>query len=484
LLGVEDVGLLGVVVGLFDGGFSRRVLGSLGSLGGVGVFVDAGSVGASVAGGDAFVVKLAHVVVGGSFDVLHPVEGSSGVPYLVVGGGESLRRGLTYLVEVASLLSALDGGASYAVRHGPLVQASYYLRRGYDVQDDTPLRAALGYAGLDPGLVGEVVYESRLCGGGGYNVGLAILSVAERLASRASRGAVVAGVVEDTSRSRLLAVDVVWEAARDAMGGGVEGDYLDLGGRLFDAARRGYRELEELHGGLLSEECFCGDLEPPTSAAGYDSLAQAVLAAARREGRLEAALLEIPRHLAGVGDVDLIYWASYTVGSTEYTRPRKRLGAREAVVEELKSRRAELASCRGDPEDLARPLDSVGYTYMLPERPPTCRGLSGLAGATGLRACELARLVKLPPPVRVEYMETPSEAELLGLLAYLHASAELTLYKYPAPLLVADRYSRVTRAEAAAAERLAEAIASRRLPFYTWLRGWARRLELAWPHGD
>ncbi|BES81670.1 hypothetical protein PABY_12370 [Pyrodictium abyssi] len=370
----------------------------------------------------------------------------------------------------------------------------------FDV-DRLIVEAVLGYAGLGPGEARELVDEGVLCDASGrVNLGLLLLSVLERLVELGRGGGFSpAGVVEDVSRSRVLVsgllAELIWSAL--PRGGGLTlVEKWALG--LFELAQAGWLGfLEELRSaGVEPQDCFCGeDPEPVLEGLGeWRQLVSAVhrelstrfaVVSPQGPGVLEAAVYSsgaVPDY----GDSELVYGLAYTrpwgSGAWVVTAPRPRRGLGPWLARSLEEpRHRRLVSCRSL-EDLQRRVErivgSVRYVYLvpaLPGEPPSCLELA--RRVRGLRPCDAAGLVSLPPAVRLEYVE--GMRGWRELLAFLYYSSLVTLYGYPSQLLVVDKASRLHADEAAIVSELLEAMSKRLQPYTSFIRGWESRSALA-----
>ncbi len=490
-----------------------RLLPAEGWPGGDLFFVDASAVTARRQGGEASLVKLAvlHRRAGGWERLLAPRIADGAPPVLYLGGGERLRQAMVYVVELASLLALsraerLGGarleGPRILVRHGPLLQQlSHYFSPVYDVDWDTGY-AALRYAGLPAPEAASLLNESR-AGGARINLGLLALRLLGGMAReagarntrRSGEGLLFAGIVEDTSRSRVLVASLLAEImVSRALGAGGGGSRIDtdcLAERLLSRALDWSSSYGGVHGVDLSG-CLCGD--NPLASVAADDVARELVAPILEELRIRfraslvgaeplcppLSLVEAAAASSGavpdITDSELLYNLVY-LGldpGAGFTAPRSRSAVAEWAAVSLESKRERLRPAE-EPGELAWPARRVLYTYMLPDSPPSCRSLAAKARALGLQACSLSRLVTVAPAVRVEWL-TPVDPGLLeGLLSAVYWASKLVLYKYPPQLLVVDAASRVTWSEYAGLERLAEEIARRRRPYSSFLRGWASR---------
>ncbi|ALL01388.1 hypothetical protein Pyrde_1342 [Pyrodictium delaneyi] len=486
-------------------------------------YVDAGSRTVRQPGGEAFAVKLAVLArasSGGRVEerVLHPApvhdDGRLGPSIFTMAGSDRARQGISYLVELAMLLTLCEGwqrlldshglpGAEHAivVRHGPLLQQVHHLlSRAYDVPERV-LRAALGYAGLGPGTVNSIVGDARLCRDSGRaNIGLAVLSLLRRLAEDASHGDCgVGGVVESVERSRILAASVVADIVHDVARRSASENVASKIWWMSELLKRKIVDaLKALGGPDYAADCLCDD--PGAVADALDSrreweqmlteLEQELqlrygtgLETASRE-QLEAAIRSSGVLPTSYSDSDLVYgfyYLSPAPGGGVYaaTRPRPRRGDTgwlEIVLEE----RGGEQRLRCHIDEAYRTLDElrkIRYAYIMPRRPPGCSELRGSLGEAGLSPCEAARLLVVPPALRVEYVDGMQGWDTL--LSFTGLSASLTVYGYPPQLLVVDKYSRLSLDEAHILKTLLENMSKKSQPYLSFIRGWETRTLLA-----
>jgi hypothetical protein len=436
-------------------------------------------------------------------------------PYLVAEVGDRGRQGLSYLVEISSLLALSREGEGIYVKHGPIVQQfTPYFSSVYDVDVDV-MRSALGYAGLDIYTINEIVSSATLPKDKSKaNVGKAALEVLRRLGER--RWALFSGIVEDVSYSRTLIysllAEVVAKALEEAGGGREEALVRRAAREIRDIAEGHYDRLEEAAG---VRDCFCEDVFSEIDdiaeienylytlgrevrrfgAPGGLSEVKALLDSGERERALE--VLEVAAgsaaHSPGYSDSDLIYSLVYvslgrrSEGSLS-TVARRRLSTvrwvlRSLCEEESNARRLldprERESCE---EAVREVFGRVSFRYVIPESPPSCRELrervAGLS-AEGLRACDVAELVSVSPAIRVEWIGDLEDERVEELVLLTWLSSSLTMYKYPSQLLLVDKASRVSRDEAGMVPEIPREVARRRRPYTGFIRGWKSRIILA-----
>ncbi len=483
-------------------------------------FVDASAATARTAGGEASLVKLAvlHRRPQAAWERLYaPLVGGSGAPpVLYVPGGERIRQAIVYVVELASLL-ALARSQSLAgeplgpqrvlIRHGPLVQQlAHYYSTAYDVEQGVA-EVALRYAGLDTSLASRLVLRSRPRGASdrvnlGFLMGLLLDQIREE--TKNSGGSLLfAGVVEDTSRSRVLVADLLAEATLEAAQRYQPSTTRDMGSGVSSLVNGWAASYRRRRGHSLSE-CLCDQsswpsADPMTLAREFISPLQSELVSRFDTGIIQvstlppasmaAAALASSGALPDLTDSELLYNLVYfedcqTLGGPPclYTAPRSRAAVAEWARVSLGQRKRERLPTGVNEAMLADAPRSVKYSYMLVEKPPDCLELLQKAQKlSGLSACELAGLIDVPPAIRVEWMEPADQAMRDRLLEALRQAARLVVYGYPPQLLVVDRASRVTLSEYLSLEVLVHELARRRQPYRGFLRGWEARDALVWP---
>ena len=483
-------------------------------------FVDASAATARAAGGEASLVKLAvlHRRPGsGGWERLYApvVPGAKAPPVLYAPGGERVRQALVYVVELASLLALAKapsiegeplGDRRILVRHGPLVQQlAHYYSPVYDVELATA-EAALRYAGLDSATASQLVSRSMPRGSpGSVNLGFLMGLLLDSIAweARSSNGKLLfAGVVEDTSRSRVLVADLLAEATLAVAHHYRPQTPHDLGSALAGMVNSWVAGYPGRHGFSLSS-CLCGASPPspsPATAAGeYVAPLESELRTRFNTGLLQAQALPGPSVVAAalassgalpdMADSELLYNLVYledcsALGGSPCccTAPRSRGAAAEWAHLSLGQRRSRIPTVTSLSQ-LADAPRLVRYTYMLVEKPPGCLDLIQLAKRLGVSVsvCDLTDFIHVPPAIRVEWMAPVDSATLERLLHALLWASKLVAYAYPSQLLVVDQASRVTFAEYRGLELLAEELAKRRQPYRGFLRGWRSRRPLAWP---
>ncbi|MEB2835827.1 MAG: hypothetical protein GSR80_000035 [Desulfurococcales archaeon] len=482
------------------------------------VYVDASSRG-EPSGLNAYLVKLAiltrlHTPGGVAERILHPLptaEGGGELPPLLMGrGSENTKQAVVYAVELASLLAVAEAPEAYfgaspprrllLVRHGPILQMlSQYLSKPYIIDADDAVNA-LVYAGLERGRALEILEYTHPCEASdlGYRqnrnksvLGLLIIRLLEDLVDKArERGYGLAGVVEDTSRSRSLVAAALASLlrARPPARGKTHRDWA----KNWAESLRGAAEAvstekmgdclcleRELLGDLLAshkewEEVLRAVKEVAVTRFTINSIEELLIGG--HEGELEASIIW-SGVMPDMTDSELLYTLHYLTARKppfDYPATRELSHSGRLAITRYYLEQKGLVRC-GTAEWLERALgklEAMRYRYLAPSDPPKCDDLAG--SRLGLRPCELAELQTVPPAIRLEYLEGMEMLEeAVALTVY---PARLVLYGYPPQLLVVDHYSRIKPSEAMAFHAIAGELARRLQPYGYFIRSWERRI--------
>ena len=476
-------------------------------------YIDTGSRSArSVSGvAEGFVIKtsiLARCASEGGLRerVLYPLP--RGKPsFLVAEGGDRLRQAATYIVEVASALAlasgearlpgGLDGWPRLVVRHGSLLQqVGVYTNEVFSMDRDFA-EALLRYSGLGEATARELVAEATLEVPGGpprVNAGVLAAAILRRLRGAVGGDASVAGVAEDTSRGRHLTLQALLAVIERS------GDEL-------------FREPVELGVEELEEEPGClGDLDPEAAVAGLLNAVDRYAAhlrnaiygglldrepQSRREARalyseLAQRLSQDPgglvrrayerqvltRYFSLASDTHFILAYNYLFAGTEGLAATERM-SKSMLVAPLLEANVESKGIHEmggpSPGEAARWVEGVEYRYVNPEPPPPCRRLARESRRLGLDRRILAELVSVKPPLRLEYYASDARRDLVDTKVALAAAA--TQYGVPSQLLVVDSRSRIDEWDLGALRQLLEEKARRAMPYSTFIRDFATRLQ-------
>lgn len=415
--------------------------------------------------------------------ILYPLIGGGGYSFLPVVGGERQRQASLYLAELGIMLAIALGeqppgggeGRRLVVRHGALLQQfGTYFNQVFDMPCRR-MEAVLRYTGLpleEVYSIRDAAVATRRDRGEACNPGAAALAILSRL-SRVD--ATIAAVSEDLSRSRHLAVHTLLGVLA-AYSRSIHVDTLVkraisgapcLGDLLDDPGTAAHDMSKIMEGILASLFSSSQDRNPweVLEEASRASLDEQVLAVYRGQAlermgvKSDVDVLMLYRYLYGPEDltatpplsksmlVEPLAIASYNTNKMEDA-----LGAPAARIRELLSR--------------------VDFTYIFTDRIPSCTTLAGYAERMGVTPREVADLVQVRHPVRLEYIP---DKHTVDLARHVYTQSQATHFGVPAPLIVVDQRSRVNEWEAAALASLLENLGRRIVPYSTFIRDFATR---------
>ncbi len=426
-------------------------------------------------------------------------------------GGERVRQAAAYTAELASLLALATGRWKalleeegleaprpvLLLKHGPLLQViSNYTSRPFVVETGEAERL-LEYAGLPRGEARDLIDYSYQCIGGREDrnrvvLGLLAANILAELVERSLSGdTVVGGIVENVSRSRVLVqqviADIVASAVNDARRrGNVSVDRV--ASRLSSTVLDGYDRV-----GNDVAECMGVDRDYLSSLAPslnewielVSGLRETLQVRLQGVGLGNATASDVAKALAwstGLPDVydpELLYSIYYldSSGKKPVTRLIPHTG-RTGLLEYYLLGPPKRGECQGEEHwrEVVEKIGRIAYRYLAVVEPPKCSELKSKASSLpvkGVEAYELARLVSVPPPIRVERVEGQEDNGLLE--AVVLYPARITLYGYPPQLLVVDRYSRLRLLEVVGFKSLLEGLIERMQPYTGFIRGWEAR---------
>lgn len=364
----------------------------------------------------------------------------------------------------------------------------------YDMEERMA-EAVLAYSGLSRATAREVIAEASPREGGRVNSGLLAAALLSRLGRAVGRGASVAGVAEDVSRGRHLAVtslalltlkafpadhrlegvveaglegldgfeDCLWDLDPEAP---LDPDAYALAGRYAALLRRAVAS-----GALGVDSDSVRSLQgvreaaERARAAGWDEVIYNIYS-----GQVFDRLIP----LSSDGHYLMAYMYLYGPGGAAAS-PRH---SKSALVTGVFRRNVEskgLADLGVDPGRAAAGLEGIEFRYIFPDRVPPCRVLEERARSRGLDRRLLAELVSVKPPLRLEYYSHDPRRDVVD--AKVYAASNATQYGVPPQLLVADSRSRVDEWDIGALRSLLESQARRVMPYSTYIRDFATRLR-------
>ncbi len=483
------------------------------------IHIDAGSRTLEIPGSPVSMVKLAVYVTefkktGPETAVYYPVyqwktstRGIRSSNILYVRGDYRVRQALSYLVEIAGLYSSMkryvrQGRLVIGYKDGPLIQQiGQYLTRSYNLSSNVALYA-LRYAGLDPSEVTELIQLSTT--DGEVNAGLLMLQIIEKLRGLTRYNAYPAGVVEDTSRSRSLITWLIADAMVEALSKvsaarGLEA--INVANQLYlNASVWLVQNLKSFLGkcicwtwinqvriyqaliGVLNSVVEGIESALVTRKRSYNLDA---LKAELQSGKKDEALLSIIRGILlgqvfenlATRDPDIVMLAYYLDVLKSYvTKPVPRLGPLESAQDAINRWKREQGELIDTAWSLVGSLSNLKMRYVITDPPMTCsaieKELQSKQIAGTLAPCEVASLdtYQYAPPVRLEFFKEPEPGRVTDVVLLESLVAK---YKFPLGILVADKASRVTMAEALTARPLER----RLIPLRYYIRSWEKRLE-------
>ncbi len=481
------------------------------------VYVDAGS----LADKNGLVIRLAMLVresKGNGVDekIYYPYLSLSPkevIPAFVsassITDNEKIKQPLSYVIELASLISVAMKPEQYfenphkdliLVRHGPLIQViSQYFTTSYTIEKDLAV-AALKYAGLDDDYAKELAEDAEVDEKGRVILGLLLLNLIIRMMEIYKRkGYVFAGVVEDVRESKIMVAHLITEF------------YADLYKRCYEKVKGGmcseYPEIlnesiKEIVDNLKSDlgksikNCLCIEGSAINEAVfietwsylikyieskyiAYETSALSPYVK-KKPVDVEATLLrgDFPLPITDEGLFYMIYFLS-PKGKVSITKPFE--GA--ARIRELNKALANNVKNDEVREKMGSSLEELEgafkYIYLSPipeEQKVKCEDLKEIVS----EPCEVARMIRVPSPIRVEYLDTNKETKELTtrikrLISLTYYSSLTMGYAYPPQLLIVDKYSRVNPADLILATSLIEKFNMRVRPLSIFAHGWSNR---------
>ena len=473
------------------------------------VYIDTGSRTARSTSGveEGFVLKTSVLLRqwdGEAVDerVLYPM--GRGIPgFLLVRGDDRMRQASLYVAELGMVLSVLRGttyrglpeGRLLVVRHGSLLQSlGAYFNEVFDL-DRSTAEMVLHYVGLDVRTVRELVGLSLVKRRMAERVSPGLLAVQllreiKREAEKA--GHTVVGLTEDVSRGRHLVASILAEvavrsvprsgaeilgvmglvdlgSARFLRGPAAEGCLRDLVGEPPERFRyEAAQYLEEVLRGLTGAQSY-GDV--------VRELSEMAREGPRRE-RLVQLIYERQAlkyfNLASDSHLMVIYHYLYAEPGTAHQASVEVDKSLLYTPRILKSYRERIPQPRPLTEDeVSEAVEGFRLRYLFPEQPPGCLEIGRVAERLRVDRRLLAELIRIIPPVRVEY---PAGTQGLGeALRHIYTQSLVTTYGVPPQLLVVDARSRVHEWEYGALQEMLEEMERRVTPYSSFIRDFSVR---------
>ena len=430
---------------------------------------------------------------GGPLDerILYPFSRGS-PPYLVITGSERQRQASVYVAELALTLSlALEGGRCggrpLVVKHGSILQRlDIYFNPVFDLPPRTA-RTVLSYSTLDKSMVVDIVDWATISRDGREvaNPGLIAAALLGEIKKAVGQGASIIGLSEDVSTGRHLIAETLASL--------VEG--YEAGSRLRDVVEEGIYELKRTSCLDCLSDVSGGYWPNPLARAGkiardvedYIEGLVTMISEAAGPGRGEPRSGSIKRiyeaqllnniGLGNDGALLMLYMYLYGHLIESKGRPLTPLHSKselyKPLIEKSFRERIEAQKTPLGLDSVIEKVDGVNYTYVFPEKPPSCRDLIDKGRELGVDRRLLAEIVRVKPPLRVEILE--GEKKMAEALSHVVSQASTTYYGVPPQLLVVDSRSRVSEWEMTALRSLVEELSRRVVPYSTFIRDFQTR---------
>jgi len=436
--------------------------------------------------------------------ILYPY--SEGTPsFLLVRGDDRKRQASLYVAELAMVLSILEGASLpiepgerlLIVRHGSLLQSlSAYFNKVFDL-DKRTAEAVLRYTGLDKNTARDLVDQATVIRGVAERVNPGILAALildriKRLVEQENHS--VIGLTEDVSVGRHLLVHVMAESLI-AMVYGESGskrirphDIIDEG---YYTAPRDYRnectsdlspasapfgssllyELAQYLGSVVAKEVLGTDDREQAAIQieklGYDGLVQRIYE------RQALKLLAVPSDSHFILLYNYLYVDKNPKPNLTIEIDKSRLYSSRTRLSYNKRIGEESSASRFSSDEIVNMTSGVKLRYLLTETPPSCTEITREAARLGLDRRVLAEMIRVVPPVRVEYFST--DQNIWDVLSHVLAQSLVTTYGVPPQLLVVDSRSRVNEWEYSALASMLEELSRRVAPYSTFIRDFSTR---------
>ena len=411
---------------------------------------------------------------------------------------ERVRQAARYLLELGRVYTLLSKAhiPTIIFKHGPLVELiSIYLNPAFNAERSVYRRVLL-HAGIDEGEADAILDAAG--SGNSVNPGIIALNLLERIAELQSRDRklIAVGVVEDTSVSRHLVAQLVYEsllaASKILEAENKPTETHGLIEVLLDSAKRGETILDATldAGKCLGETDEYSDLRGAVQElilSIYNRLlahGEGFASVFVRDGRwkLAAAVYQEAGRLEFY-DSDVILLVDFLAGgvvtsviSNSSIFGLVRLAAKQRLREHRLIEHVERILAR---------LVHV-YVYATPAMLPTCYELEAFVRNLGadVEPWVAAQLVRAPLPLRIDTVSLANDKgvyirdvsdRLVAAAALAQLASTLTVYKLIPGLIEADVRSRVRLNESLILAELARQLAGRLQPYGIVLRHWPRR---------
>ncbi|MEB3779023.1 MAG: hypothetical protein GSR85_02150 [Desulfurococcales archaeon] len=448
--------------------------------------------------------------------ILYPaMKPKAAYSFLALRGGERLRQAASYIAEIAAITALatgeaklpgdVDGYPRLIIRHGSILQRiEGYMNEVYEIPRNAA-ESILYYSGLESSTVNELLrYSTIERQGKGMVVSPGLLAplLIEKLRESIGRDVSVAGVAEEVSRGRHLIVESLIQATYAV---DVVGD-PSLEGMI----HRGFDEL----GYGMDDPLSCLDDVDPDSIGGEDLYTRASRYASymrqviyrgilgldnsrlRNPHHIKEAVMNVKRlkrgdvvrrvyqgqvlnrfiSLASDSQFLMLYIYLYGPEAGYLATPRHSKSSLVAPLAVDNLRQKGLDQLGGiSSSELEGMIDGVEYRYIFPEPIPPCSTLEAQSSKLGVERRLIAELVRVKPPVRLEYFSSDPRRGQVD--SRIYAGSHITQYGVPSQLLVVDSRSRINEWDYRALRSLLELQGRRVLPYSTFIRDFQSRMR-------
>ncbi|MEB3844158.1 MAG: hypothetical protein LRS48_00575 [Desulfurococcales archaeon] len=432
--------------------------------------------------------------------ILYPYN-TSAPSFLLLRGDDRKRQASLYTAELAVAYSLLSGQARLpadvgiprlVVRHGSLLQSlGTYFNPVFDLDRKTA-EALLLYTGIDKLEAQELVEQAVIRRGLAEKVNPGLL--AALILGRIKRiveqgGGTILGLTEDVSRGRHLIASLLVGVLRESV---IEGRVFRpelLIDEVATSMGEGLSCLEDLYPSGIDD--FSRDISDY-----FLAIARTIV---KTRGGQAGSRYEVGRVLAGLDEqalTSMVYESqalnmvnlssdshflllyNYLFGSPPGQPSSVELDKSRLYTPRIRksySERIEAGEPVVDWKDIGESISGVMLRYVFTERVPSCLELEEKAGRLGIDRRLLAEIIRVVPPLRIEYFS--NDRNWKEAARHVLTQALVTHYGVPPQLLVVDARSRVNEWEYSALTSMLEELSRRTMPYSTFIRDFSVRVQ-------
>ncbi|MCE4628265.1 MAG: hypothetical protein F7C34_03850 [Desulfurococcales archaeon] len=472
-------------------------------------YIDTGSRSARSTSGvqEGFVLKTSILLRYWSQDgleerILYPYnEAAPG--FLLVRGDDRKRQASLYIAELAAVLALLRDdrpidvsidGPLLVVRHGSILQSiGAYFNKVFDLDRKSAL-AVLQYAGLNKEVTRDLVEAATVRRDVTEKVNPGVLAalLLGMIKDMVEKGGhTVIGLTEDVSVGRHLIVkiltDILREGTRPVRGEPRLSFYSLVDDGYYDIPRE-YR-VECLSDFAIDPNSFVHEaanyLEVVARSVALDvkgrDVDREIIAERIARESLEDIVERIYEkqvlrlfNLASDSHLLLLYNYLYRGDNDSYNTSVEVDKSWLYMKRILKSYRERI---KEEPpiedRELMNMTSGVRLRYLFIETAPSCKRIAEEASRLGIDRRVLADMIRVIPPVRLEYYA--GSKHIMEAMQHILAQSMATTYGVPPQLLVVDSRSRVNEWEYSALHAMLEELSKRIAPYSSFIRDFTTR---------